>query len=168
MLDAGCGTGDLAILVAEHGHRVLGLDCSARAIAAARAKSSGRGLDVEFRVGDAERLERLDVRPRTVFDSGLLHNLDEPGRRAYLAGLTSICDPGAVLYILAIAAEAGPGWDLTRAGLSRLFSAPSWVEVDIEAAEVLARVDGEALRLPSFLMSARRAPRLSPTEASSA
>lgn len=158
VLDAGCGTGELAILVAEKGHRVFGLDCSVRAIAIARARASGRALDIEFQVGDAEHLEGLEIRPRTVFDSGLLHNLDAEGRRAYVAGLTAICDAGAVVYILAVASDAGAGWDLTRETLSHLFSASHWVERNIEAVEVLAMVDGDDLRLSSFLLTATRAP----------
>ncbi|MGH3448757.1 MAG: class I SAM-dependent methyltransferase [Nocardioidaceae bacterium] len=87
VLDVGCGTGELAILVAEKGHRVVGIDCSERAITSARAKAANRAPDIEFQVADAEHLQRLDVRPRTVLDSGLLHNLDDPGRRGYVAGL---------------------------------------------------------------------------------
>lgn len=157
VLDAGCGTGELAILLAEKGHQVFGVDCSARAIATACAKAADKALDIEFQVGDAEHLEGLGVRPRTVFDSGLLHNLDEEGRRAYVAGLTAICDAGAVVYILAVVHEAGPGWDLTREGLNQLFLAPHWVETTIEAADVLAKVDGDELHLPSFLVTAMRA-----------
>ncbi|MGH3504859.1 MAG: class I SAM-dependent methyltransferase, partial [Nocardioidaceae bacterium] len=151
------GTGELAILVAEKGHRVVGIDCSERAITSARAKAANRAPDIEFQVADAEHLQRLDVRPRTVLDSGLLHNLDDPGRRGYVAGLERICDAGAVVCVLAVSAEAGAGWDLTRDGLDRLFPASAWGETNIETAEVLADVDGDEIRLPSFLLTARRA-----------
>jgi SAM-dependent methyltransferase len=157
VLDAGCGTGELAILIAERGHQVVGLDCSRRAIDTARTKAADSALDIEFLVGDAERLEDLPVRPRTVFDSGLLHNLDEGGRRAYLRGLTAICAPGAVVHILAVADEAGPGWDLTPKALNQLFPAPHWVDTTVDTADVLANVDGEELHLPAFLLSTRRA-----------
>lgn len=38
VLDLGCGTGSLALLAAEAGHRVLGVDLSPRMVALARAK----------------------------------------------------------------------------------------------------------------------------------
>ncbi|REK87923.1 class I SAM-dependent methyltransferase [Streptomyces inhibens] len=51
VLDLGCGTGSLARLAAEQGHRLTGLDRSPRMIARARAKLAGR--DATFLVGDA-------------------------------------------------------------------------------------------------------------------
>ena len=38
--DLGCGTGSLSMLLAEAGHRVRGLDLSARMVDAARAKAA--------------------------------------------------------------------------------------------------------------------------------
>jgi SAM-dependent methyltransferase len=163
VLDAGCGTGELAILLASRGHQVLGIDSSTRAITVARAKAVDASCHVAFRLADAEHLDDLDLRPRTVFDSGLLHNLDRPGQRAYLAGLAAICDPGAVVHVLAVCAAAGSGWDLTQRRLHQLFGAPQWVDTRIEMADVLALVDGEELHLPSFLLAATRAPRSSPS-----
>ncbi|MGP4033502.1 class I SAM-dependent methyltransferase [Pseudarthrobacter sp. 1C304] len=59
--DLGCGTGSLSLLLAEAGHRVRGLDLSARMVEtaqakAARAAAAGRlplPTAVEFRQGDA-------------------------------------------------------------------------------------------------------------------
>ncbi|MFE0376827.1 class I SAM-dependent methyltransferase [Streptomyces inhibens] len=51
VLDLGCGTGSLALLAAEQGHRLTGLDRSPRMIARARAKLAGR--DATFLVGEA-------------------------------------------------------------------------------------------------------------------
>lgn len=51
VLDLGCGTGSLSLLAAEQGHRVMGIDRSARMIARARSKLAGR--DAAFLVGDA-------------------------------------------------------------------------------------------------------------------
>lgn len=39
--DLGCGTGTLSVLLAEAGHRVLGLDSAARMLQLARAKTAG-------------------------------------------------------------------------------------------------------------------------------
>jgi SAM-dependent methyltransferase len=53
VLDAGCGTGSLAALVAADGHRVCGVDLAPRMVERARAKLAGAGLRGRFVVGDA-------------------------------------------------------------------------------------------------------------------
>jgi len=50
--DLGCGTGSLACLAAELGHRVDGVDFSEQMLAVARSKTRGRP-GVSFVVGDA-------------------------------------------------------------------------------------------------------------------
>jgi ubiquinone/menaquinone biosynthesis C-methylase UbiE len=51
--DLGCGTGSLAVLLAEGGHTVSGIDVAAGMITRARAKAAAAGVDAEFAVGDA-------------------------------------------------------------------------------------------------------------------
>ncbi|MCW2816370.1 MAG: methylase involved in ubiquinone/menaquinone biosynthesis [Nocardioides sp.] len=53
VVDLGCGTGTLSVLLAEAGHRVRGTDLSPAMVERARAKASAAGLDVTFGVGDA-------------------------------------------------------------------------------------------------------------------
>jgi ubiquinone/menaquinone biosynthesis C-methylase UbiE len=53
VVDLGCGTGSLSVLVAEAGHRVSGLDLSAPMVAAAEAKARAAGVAAAFRQGDA-------------------------------------------------------------------------------------------------------------------
>lgn len=53
VVDLGCGTGTLSLLLAEAGHRVRGLDLAPRMIERARTKATETGLQVEFVVGDA-------------------------------------------------------------------------------------------------------------------
>jgi Methylase involved in ubiquinone/menaquinone biosynthesis len=53
--DLGCGTGSLAVLMAEDGFRVTGIDLSTKMIAAAQQKAADSDLTVTFRVGDASR-----------------------------------------------------------------------------------------------------------------
>src|SRR5215813_13385733 len=60
LLDVGCGTGDdvqaLAHLVGGTGH-VMGIDSSETLIAEARKRTQAQQLPVEYRVGDAQRLD---------------------------------------------------------------------------------------------------------------
>lgn len=51
--DVGSGTGTLAVLLAQAGHRVSGIDVSSRMVDAARAKAAAAGVDARFVVGDA-------------------------------------------------------------------------------------------------------------------
>jgi SAM-dependent methyltransferase len=53
-LDIGCGTGFLSLLLAEFGHRVVGIDFAESMLAAARHKATVRKLDIDFRCTDAE------------------------------------------------------------------------------------------------------------------
>ncbi|WP_084958830.1 class I SAM-dependent methyltransferase [Thermoactinospora rubra] len=53
ILDLGCGTGSLTLLLARLGHRPIGLDLSPRMIGLARRKLSAAGHAVPFLVGDA-------------------------------------------------------------------------------------------------------------------
>jgi ubiquinone/menaquinone biosynthesis C-methylase UbiE len=53
IVDLGCGTGSLAVLLAEHGNRVSGIDISGNMIRLARAKARAAGVAVDFVRGDA-------------------------------------------------------------------------------------------------------------------
>jgi len=53
VLDLGCGTGSLSVLLAEQGYAVRGCDYSAPMVSAARSKAAGAGVhDVDFVVAD--------------------------------------------------------------------------------------------------------------------
>lgn len=56
VLDVGTGTGVVALLAAELGHEVTGLDASPAMLERAKAKARARGLAVDWRLGDAEDL----------------------------------------------------------------------------------------------------------------
>lgn len=51
--DLGCGTGSLAVLAAEQGHRVTGVDFADAMIERAQEKAYDAGVKVRFVVGDA-------------------------------------------------------------------------------------------------------------------
>ena len=54
ILDAGCGTGFLSLLLSELGHEVTGLDFSTEMLAVARKKAEERNMSIGFHQGDAE------------------------------------------------------------------------------------------------------------------
>lgn len=53
LLDVGTGTGFVALIASELGHRVIGLDLSATMLAQARIHAEQRSLSATFRAGDA-------------------------------------------------------------------------------------------------------------------
>src|SRR5579862_1609417 len=62
VLDAGCGTGDHAILFASRGCQVTGIDFVDEAITRAKKKAEGRNLPVIFLVKDALDLKDWSAR----------------------------------------------------------------------------------------------------------
>ncbi|WP_181411288.1 class I SAM-dependent methyltransferase [Mycolicibacterium fortuitum] len=104
VLDAGCGHAALSLALAERGHKVVGLDASPTAIAAAVTAAAERGLTtVSFAQADMTAFTGYDGRFDTVLDSGLLHSLPVDGRQAYIRAIHRAAAPGADLYILAFA-----------------------------------------------------------------
>src|SRR5688572_11050184 len=53
ILDIGCGTGSLSVVLAQLGHAVTGIDLSPNMIAVARAKADAAKCDIQFQVMDA-------------------------------------------------------------------------------------------------------------------
>src|SRR4026207_1972901 len=54
VLDAACGTGNLAVLAARHGCVTSGLDIASTLIAQARERAREQSLAIQFTEGDAE------------------------------------------------------------------------------------------------------------------
>jgi SAM-dependent methyltransferase len=86
---------------------VLGVDVAETALTIARAKADARGLEVEFVVADALRLEGLGRRFATVLDCGLFHTLDGEERPGYVASLASVTGLDGTLYVLCFS-DDGP------------------------------------------------------------
>jgi SAM-dependent methyltransferase len=100
ILDAGCGTGDTALFLADRGHQVTGIDFLDEAIRRAKQKAIERGLSVTFVVKDALTLKDWTERFDNVIDSGLFHVFSDEGREKYVAGLTEVLRPGGYLFLV--------------------------------------------------------------------
>jgi SAM-dependent methyltransferase len=60
VVDVGTGTGNAALLAAERGARVIGVDPAPRLLAVARERAAAAGLDAEFALGDGANLPLPD------------------------------------------------------------------------------------------------------------
>jgi SAM-dependent methyltransferase len=100
VLDAGCGTGENALLAASRGADVIGIDVAPPAIARARATASERRLTARFEVADALDLGRLGLTVDTVLDSGVFHIFSDGDRARYVASLAAVLRPGGACYLM--------------------------------------------------------------------
>jgi 2-polyprenyl-3-methyl-5-hydroxy-6-metoxy-1,4-benzoquinol methylase len=100
VLDIGCGTGDLAIWLAEHGRAVTGIDYLEQPLALARAKAADRSVAVNFLQIDALAAGEIPERFDAVTDCGLFHTFDDAGRAAYVRGLARLLEPGSRVFLL--------------------------------------------------------------------
>jgi SAM-dependent methyltransferase len=105
VLDAGCGTGDNALLFASRGHKVTGIDFLGEPIQRAKRKAAERGLTATFLVMDALALKDLPEVFDSVIDSGLFHVFSDEARQRYVEGLTSVLRPGGKLFLLCFSDE---------------------------------------------------------------
>ncbi|MCX5175471.1 class I SAM-dependent methyltransferase [Streptomyces virginiae] len=98
VLDVGCGTGSLSLLLAEAGHRVTGVDLAPRMVERAEAKLAAAGLAGRFLVGDAADPPTGQERYDVLLCRHLVWTLPDPGAalRAWVARL----GPGGRLVLV--------------------------------------------------------------------
>ena len=148
ILDVGCGSGDLAIYLAQLGHRVLGIDFVEAAIADARRKAASLPPEtagfVDFQVADGLRPSLLRKRFGAVLDSGFYHLFDEEQCEQLVREIGSILLPGGHYYLHEFAVEF-PAPNLPRqvtdGELQLRFTAENgWSIKEIQVVEFLSRV----------------------------
>ncbi len=108
ILDAGCGTGEHALMAAALGFDATGIDTSAAAIAVAQRKAVERAASVRFEVRDALDVVSMAQRFDTVIDCGLFHIFDDDDRTRYVEGLGEVLAPGG-RYLMMCFSDRQPG-----------------------------------------------------------
>jgi len=83
ILDIGTGTGFLSIMLAEIGYRVVGLDLSEEMMGRARKKARNRGVEVEFKHGDAENLPFETGSFDAIVNRAVLWTLPDPKKALF-------------------------------------------------------------------------------------
>ena len=108
VVDVGCGTGEHALMAAELGLDVTGVDVARTAIAIAEGKARKRGLVARFLVRDARDLAALDEQFDTVLDCGLFHVFNDEDRLRYVDALAAVVRPDGRVHLLCFS-EHVPG-----------------------------------------------------------
>ncbi len=145
ILDAGCGTGEHALLLAARGHRVVGLDIAWEAIAQARAKAVERAITPAplFVVGDALTAPAAGgMGPFDIaLDVGLFHALGDDEGPRYAASLAAVVRPGGHAFLVCWSDRnpfgVGPR-RVTRREIRATFRATAGWRVDAVEPEILA------------------------------
>ncbi|MFB3763869.1 MAG: class I SAM-dependent methyltransferase [Methanotrichaceae archaeon] len=78
ILDVGCGTGEISLLLAEMGYQITGVDLSDKMLSIARSKAKASRLKAQFLRGDAESLNFDDESFDAVISRHLLWTLPHP------------------------------------------------------------------------------------------
>jgi SAM-dependent methyltransferase len=101
VLDPGTGPGYHAIHYASHGYSTTGVDGSPTAIERAKRNAERAGVQVDFQVADATKLDGFEGRFDTVVDSAFYHVFinDEATQTRYAQALHRATKPGARLYM---------------------------------------------------------------------
>ncbi|MFE3249652.1 methyltransferase domain-containing protein [Streptomyces sp. NPDC059209] len=156
VLDLGCGTGSLALLATESGHRVSAVDLSPRMVGLARAKLSG--TDTEVLVGDAARPPVGERTFDVIMARHVLWLLPDPDRA--LTHWLSLLRPGGRL-ILIEGVWSGAGLPATRVTMSL---APLVERVQHEHLSADAALWGRAVDDERYALIAHTAQRRRHTE----
>ena len=106
-LDLACGTGAVAEHAAAAGADVIGVDLAPALIETAKQRAEERGLEIDYRVGDAERLEL----PDTSFDkvSSTCGIMFAPDHEAVARELTRVTAPGGRIALASWTPNGGIG-----------------------------------------------------------
>ena len=102
VLDVGCGTGTLALLVARRegrAGRVVGVDPSTEQISRARSKAARHKVPVDFQIGVIEHLAFPDQTFDVVLSTLMMHHLPAPLKHQGLAEIARVLKPGGRLII---------------------------------------------------------------------
>jgi ubiquinone/menaquinone biosynthesis C-methylase UbiE len=107
VLDVATGSGNVAILAAQSGARVTGLDITPELFESARRRMAEAGVEVELIEGDAEALPFADASfDRVLSTFGVMF---APRHEQAAAELIRVCRPGGVIGIAAWTPEGATG-----------------------------------------------------------
>lgn len=164
VLDVGCGTGTLAMLVAPRvgaTGQVFGIDPGGQQIARARSKAARRDLSIEFQVGVIEHLDFPDQTLDAVLSTLMMHHLGEGLKRQGLAEIYRVLKPGGRLVIAdfkrpeerAQSVRFGPGGSKTE-DLVALIEEAGFTQIETEDMQ-MPRTPGHSAGFAGFVCAVK-------------
>lgn len=139
MLDVGCGSGDNALLAAEHGLETTGVDAAPSAISLAVGKARERGLKARFLEWDALDLAALGEQFDTLIDVGLFHCFAPEDRPLVARSMASVVPPGGRCFLMCFSDRQPGTWGPRRVpeqAVRESFTGAGWRVDTLEAAEL--------------------------------
>ena len=133
MLDIGCGTGTFALLLADRGIRVVGVDPARASVEVARGKSGAERVEWHVRTADALPAMAVDVATMTANVAQVF--LDDRDWHDVLVAARERLQPGGTLVLEARRPERRAWLDWTPERTRQLVDVPhegpveDWVEV---------------------------------------
>jgi ubiquinone/menaquinone biosynthesis C-methylase UbiE len=102
VLDIGCGTGTLMVLLRRRYPEVevVGLDPDPKALARATRKAHRAGLSIQLDRGFSDQLPYADGSFDRVFSSFMFHHLEADAKVTTLSEVRRVLKPGARLHLL--------------------------------------------------------------------
>lgn len=102
VLDVGCGRGANALMLAESGYTVIGIDIAPDAIADAGQKAAKRHVRASFLTGNALKLDRhfAESTFSAVIDCGLFHVMEDEERPLYARQVHRVLKPGGRYFMM--------------------------------------------------------------------
>jgi ubiquinone/menaquinone biosynthesis C-methylase UbiE len=117
VLDIGCGTGTLAVLLKQRRPQaeIVGLDPDPKALARARRKAQRSAVQVQFNRGFSDALDFPECSFNHVFSSYMFHHLDTATKETTLREIRRVLKPDGYFHLLDFgAADAASAGSLLR------------------------------------------------------
>jgi SAM-dependent methyltransferase len=142
-LDIGCGTGDAAIFLAQHGYTVTGVDLVDHALQRAQRKAQAAGTNARFVRGDITRLGQLGLgKFQLILDTATFHGIPDKIRGDYAREVSAAAAPGAYFFLSGLPSRKRPGpRGFDRRGIEQQFGA-DWEILAMVGDEIEFRMHG--------------------------